>query len=145
MFYAHIAGTLTADAVERTTTAGKPYITASVRVPIEREDAALVSVAAFNEEAQEALEQLKKGASVSIAGPAKLRTWVGSDGKEHTSVSMVADRVLDGIPERKPRRGRQAALEARNAAVKWTPPPEDDETSPFPEEAGDLSIIGGKK
>src|ERR1700682_1813088 len=106
MFYAHIAGTLTADPVERTTAAGKPYITASVRVPGERENAALVSVVAFNEEAREDLEQLKKGASISIAGPAELRTWVGRDGKEHTSVSMVADRVLDGIPERNPRRGR---------------------------------------
>jgi single-stranded DNA-binding protein len=126
MFHAHIAGTLTADPVERKTTAGKSYVTASVRVPIEREDAQFVGIAAFDDEPIAALRELCKGDAVSITGPAKLRIWAGSDGN-----SVLAQRVLGGKPQPRRRAPRQQ--------------PQQSEQNTFPAEAGDLSIIGGKK
>jgi single-stranded DNA-binding protein len=131
MFHAQIAGTLTADPVERTTAAGRIYMTASVRVPIEREDAQFVGIAAFDDEPIAALRELCKGDAVSITGPAKLRIWAGSDGKERAGNSVLAQRVLGGKPQPRRRAPRQQ--------------PQQSEQNTFPAEAGDLSIIGGKK
>lgn len=86
-------GTLIGAPRQRTTATGKPYATASMRVPAEAADAMLVSVIAFDAEAVAALLALAKGDSCAIAGRAKLSSWT-KDGEEKHGLSVVADKVL---------------------------------------------------
>lgn len=88
------AGTLVRDPESRTSAAGKSYATALLRVPCEGEDAALVSVVAFSENACTALLALAKGDSVAVTGRAKLTSWTARDGEQKHGISVVADGVL---------------------------------------------------
>jgi len=125
MIYAMISGTLYADPVSRTSAAGKPYCTASVRVPVHGEEAQSVSVAAFDSDVLEALARLRKGDAISVSGPLKPTSWTGRDGVERGGLSIVAQRILDA---RRPTRNRK--------------PREQQADDDFPAEAGDLSVIG---
>ena len=87
------SGTLINDPKQRTTAAGKPYVTASLRVPAEDSDAMLVSVIAFAADAVAALLALSRGDSCAIAGRAKLSSWEKAGEQKH-GLSVTADRVL---------------------------------------------------
>jgi hypothetical protein len=65
-----ISGKLLRDPQARTGQSGKPFTTALVRVPTEREESALANVIAFGETG-ERLARLRAGDSVSLAGSAK--------------------------------------------------------------------------
>lgn len=132
MLNAHIAGTLTADPVHRTTANGAAYITANVRVPVEGGDAQFVAVVAFEEDVRAALAGMVKGDPVSLCGPAKLRTWTGRDGGEKHGLSVLALRVIGGKPERRRRQRQQPAARPQCSG------------EPFPPEASDLSVIGSR-
>ncbi len=69
------SGTLVKDPKARTSAAGKPYATGTMRVPAENAEAVLVSVIAFNADAVAALLALSRGDSCAIAGRAKLTSW----------------------------------------------------------------------
>jgi single-stranded DNA-binding protein len=86
-------GTLIADPVSRMSVAGKPYTTASVKVPAENTEPMLVSVIAFAEDTAAALLLLKKGDACAIAERAKLSSWT-KNGEEKHGLSVIADRVL---------------------------------------------------
>jgi len=102
-----------------------------VRVPIEREDAALVSVIAFDDEACAALESLRKGDAVSIKGPLKPTTWTGRDGEARHGLSMIVQQIMTGEKEKRPRAPKKPnGYAGRN------------DDAGFPEGAGDLSGIG---
>ncbi len=66
------SGTLVKDPKQRTSAAGKPFATASLRVPAEDDEAMLTSIIAFNADAVAAFLALTKGDARAIAGRAKL-------------------------------------------------------------------------
>ena len=86
-------GTLVSDPRERTTAAGKPYCTASLRVPAEDADALLASLIAFDAAAVSSLLALVKGDTCAVAGRAKLTTWE-KNGEQRHGLSVTVDRVL---------------------------------------------------
>jgi single-stranded DNA-binding protein len=102
-------GTLTADPQQRTSGAGKAYVTATLRTPTD-EDAVLVSVVAFSDSAKAALLALGKGDSVSVTGRAKLTTWTGKEGEQRQGLSVVADAVLSAYAVGKKRDATAAAV-----------------------------------
>jgi single-stranded DNA-binding protein len=116
MLNAHIAGTLTADPVHRTTANGAAYVTANVRVPVEDDDAQFVAVVAFEKGVRAALAGMVKGDPVSLSGPAKLRTWTGRDGGEKHGLSVLALRVIGGKPERRRRQRHQEQRRTNTAS-----------------------------
>jgi single-stranded DNA-binding protein len=84
-------GVLTADPVSRTSERGNRFVTGLLRVPVDGDDAMLVSLIAFAPEARELLAGLKKGDSVACTGPAKLSAWTGKDGVERRGLSMTVE------------------------------------------------------
>lgn len=109
-----VSGTLTRDPVERTSAAGKPYVTALLRVPCEDADALLCSLIAFAPDAVRALMALAKGDSLAVAGRAKLNSWE-RDGEQQHGLSVVADRVLSAYQAGKVRRASREAEELAQA------------------------------
>jgi len=107
------SGTLVNDPKQRTTAAGKPYATASLRVPAEDSDALMVSVIAFAPDAVGAILALTKGDACAIAGRAKLSSWT-KDGEERHGLSVTADRVLTAYAAGKQ---RKAARELEDEAA----------------------------
>jgi len=101
------SGTLVSDPVSRTSAARKIYCTASLRTPVDGDEAMLASVIAFSDSAVAALLALSKGDSCSIAGRAKLSSWT-KDGEERHGLSVVADKVLTAYQAG---RARKAARE----------------------------------
>jgi len=108
------SGTLVNDPVERRSVTGKPYCTASLRVPAEDSEAVLVSVIAFAGDAVQALLALQRGDSVAVAGRAKLSSWE-KDGEQRHGLSVVADKVLSVYQIEKKR--RQAVREIEDVAA----------------------------
>lgn len=92
MLSALASGTLMADPIKRTSSAGKVFVTAALRTPTD-EDAIIINVIAFDDDAKAALTKLRKGDAASITGRAKLSKWQGREG-ERTGLQMVAERIL---------------------------------------------------
>jgi len=103
-------GTLVTDPKRRTSATGNEYCTASLRVPAEDSDAALVSVIAFAADAVAALLALVKGDACAIAGRAKLTSWE-SGGEEKHGISVVADRVMSAYQAGKARKAARITEE----------------------------------
>lgn len=101
-------GTLVADPKRRTSTAGKDFATASLRVPADDSETMLVSVIAFNVDAVAALLALAKGDACAVTGRAKLTNWE-KDGAEHHGLSVTADQVLSMYQIEKRRKRATAA------------------------------------
>jgi single-stranded DNA-binding protein len=81
-------GFLAADAEQRTSQAGKPWI--RLRVGVGKDDAVQwVSVAVFGKAAVTAAD-LKKADRVYIEGTIKLDEWRGNDGTERHGLSVAA-------------------------------------------------------
>lgn len=85
-------GTLIADPIKRTSSAGKTFVTASLRTPTD-DDAIIINVIAFDDAVVAALQKLQKGDSLSITGRATLKSWQARNG-ERTGLSVVADAIL---------------------------------------------------
>jgi single-stranded DNA-binding protein len=111
--YVLASGTLVADPQPRTSAAGKQYITASMRVPIDGEDSVLASLIAFESDAIKALAQLHKGDPVSVAGQGKLTTWTGRDGTEKRGLGVTVQAVLSVYQARKRMREAQQLEDPR--------------------------------
>jgi single-stranded DNA-binding protein len=105
------SGTLVSDPRERVTVAGKPYATASMRVPVEDGEATLASLICLNADAVQALLVLRKGDACAIAGRGKVSTWE-KDGEQRYGLSVVADRVLTAYQAGKLRKAAREAEEA---------------------------------
>lgn len=87
------SGTLVRDPERRTSTAGRAYATALLRVPCEGEDAVLVSLIAFSSTSAEALLAHAKGDSLAVTGRAKLTSWA-KDGEQRHGLSVTVEGVL---------------------------------------------------
>ncbi|SNB54343.1 single-strand DNA-binding protein [Rhodoplanes sp. JGI PP 4-B12] len=107
-FYGFIA----ADAEQRTSQAGKPWV--RLRVGVGKDDAVQwVQVAVFGKAAEKAAE-LKKADRCYIEGTIKLDTWQGADGNERHGLSVAAfrceptHRIGRNKPDRKPKNSAPA-------------------------------------
>lgn len=81
MIGAIVTGTLTADPVERTTQAGKTFVTATARVSA-GEDAIFIGLAAFSETAAARLLQMRAGGVVSASTVAATKKRRAAEGGE---------------------------------------------------------------
>jgi single-stranded DNA-binding protein len=92
--HAMVMGTLVADPVRRTGQAGKEFVTASMRVPVEGGEAFLASLIAFSSIATEALAQHAKGDTIVVGGRGNLKSWQGRDGQEQHGLGVVVEEVM---------------------------------------------------
>lgn len=92
MFEALVSGKLTKDPVVRTGPSGKAFTTCTVRVPTEREEAALANCIAFGE-VGERLARLRAGDAVALVGTAKPNAWL-RDGEPVGGVGITVQAVL---------------------------------------------------
>jgi single-stranded DNA-binding protein len=98
-------GTLTSDPMERTSNAGKPFVTGTLRVATEA-DSVLLSVICFDAAACDKLARLKKGDTVAVTGRAKPTAWE-KNGEQRYGLSVVAGGVLTAYEAGK-RRGNKS-------------------------------------
>lgn len=105
------SGKLVKTPERRTSNRGRDYATALLRVPVDGEDAILVSAIVFNADAVEALLAHAKGDEIALAGSAKLTHWTTA-GEERHGVSVVADKILSTYMVG---RRRKAAAEGSSA------------------------------
>lgn len=110
MIGALISGTLVADPVERTTREGKPFTTATLRVPA-GEDAIFIGVAAFDQAAAARLAQMRKGGNVSACGVLEQTRWTGKDGAERTGWRLTANEIMSAYSATKKRRAAEGGEE----------------------------------
>lgn len=110
MIGAVVSGSLVGDPVQRTTSAGKMFVTATLRVPA-GEDAVFISVAAFEPLAAERLAKMRKGGNVAACGVLEQTHWTGKDGAERTGWRLTASEVLTAYGATKRRREAEGVLE----------------------------------
>ena len=114
MIAALILGELIADPVERTTQAGKPFATVTVRSGAGPESI-LVGLATFSETAVQKLMQLRKGDSIAATGTLEANVWTDRDGKERRGWRLTASQVMTAYEAGKRRKAAQSATDS-NAA-----------------------------
>lgn len=108
MIAAMIQGDLVADPVERTTSKGVPFATATVRVAAGAE-ALFVGLACFDATGCERLAKLRKGASVAAAGTLEATEWTTREGETRRGWRLTASEVLTVYAARKRRETEAAA------------------------------------
>lgn len=89
-----ILGKLHQRAEQRTSKAGKPFVTAKARVAAGEGDSVFVNVIAFSESACAALLALDSGDALALAGTLKPGAWTDREGNARPSLDMVAAQVL---------------------------------------------------
>lgn len=94
MIEALVSGKVLAKPTQKEGKNKKPFVLARVTAQSHTDDSVTVSVIAFNEDAQETLLKLDKGDLVSIAGKATPKLWEDPKGEKHSSLDLVANRVL---------------------------------------------------
>jgi len=125
MIEALTTGELIADPQERTTRTGKPFWTATLRVPAGT-DSILVGLAVFSASAGARLVQMRKGAKIAAAGTLEPATWTGKDGQERTGWRLTAGEILSVHQARKrretetsPRDGDRAGRTPPDGDARW--------------------------
>ena len=96
--YTLATGNLIADPVRRTGAKGD-FATATLRVATD-DDAILVSVIAFGDTAETLLEH-RHGSTLAVSGRAKLSSWTGKDGAQHSGMSVVAEQIASASAARR--------------------------------------------
>ena len=93
MIEALVSGKMLAPATQK---AGKnkPFVLARLAANSHAEEYVTVSVIAFEEEAQQALLELNRGDQVTVTGKASPKLWEDLKGEKHSSLDLVANRVL---------------------------------------------------
>lgn len=110
MIGALVQGDLIADPVQRVTSAGRPYTTATLRVAAGA-DALLIGVGAFETEAAERLARMRKGSTIAAAGTLEQSVWTAKDGTERTGWRLTAVEVLTAHQARKRRQAESETSE----------------------------------
>ena len=108
MIAALIQGDLVSDPVERNTSKGIPFVTATVRVAAGTE-ALFVGLACFEATGCERLAKLRKGASVAAAGTLEATEWTTREGETRRGWRLTASEVLTVYAARKRRETEAAA------------------------------------
>lgn len=89
-----ILGTLHAAAENRTSKAGRPFVTAKVRAAAGDDNAVFVNVIAFSETACSALLALEAGDSLALGGTLKPGAWIDREGNARPQVDLIASVVM---------------------------------------------------
>lgn len=111
MIGAVVTGTLVADPVARQTREGKPFTTATLRVPA-GEDALFVGLAAFGTTAAARLAQMSKGGTVAACGVLEMNAWTTKEGETRTGWRLTASEVLTAYSATKKRRAAEGDADA---------------------------------
>jgi len=119
MITASIHGRLGADPITSETKNGKPMCRASIVVDVtpgnsETEESVWVSVLAFSR-AGDDLARCRKGESLSAMGRLTRSHYIGRDGSERESWSLMADAVVTTRSARPPGRKATKATQDREA------------------------------
>ncbi len=104
MIGALVQGELAAEPVERMTSNGKPYWTASMRVPTAT-DAVFVGVSTFNATAGQRLMRLHKGSALAAVGTIEPNDWIGKEGEQRKGWRLTVSELLtvyEATKRRKP-------------------------------------------
>ncbi|MFT3804961.1 MAG: single-stranded DNA-binding protein [Burkholderiaceae bacterium] len=104
-----ILGELIADPVQRTSSAGRIFATATVRTGAGGESI-LVGVSTFSESAAAKLLELRKGDSLAATGPFESNRWTDRDGNERQGWRLTASQILTTYEAGK-RRNKAAELD----------------------------------
>jgi single-stranded DNA-binding protein len=106
-----ITGTLFRPAEQKTSQAGKRYVTATLKAAsVDASNSEFWSVLAFSDSAQAELLRLSAGEKLSLQGTLKLTTFETNSGETKISRTVFADSVLAlraSPKERKPRASGQ--------------------------------------
>jgi single-stranded DNA-binding protein len=105
--FAIVTGALFKAPEQRTSKAGKPFVTATIRAK-EGETTLWWKVVAFSESTQAEIMRLADGDGVSVQGSFKAEMYTPEGGEPRVSLSIIADRVL---ALRQPPRERKAPKE----------------------------------
>lgn len=89
-----ILGKLHQPAEQRTSKAGRPFVTATVRAAVGEAEGVFVKVLAFSESAGAALLALHAGDALAVAGTLKPAAWIDREGNARPSLDLVAAQVL---------------------------------------------------
>jgi single-stranded DNA-binding protein len=93
MTYALVTGALFRAPEQRTSKAGKLFVTATIRAK-DGDASQFWRMTAFSESAQAELMRLGDGDAVSVQGSFKVELYTPDGGETKLSLSIVADRVL---------------------------------------------------
>lgn len=94
MIDALISGKLHGKPSERTSKAGKPFVTAKVRAAGGDGESLFLNVIAFDPAPCTALLALGDGDSVALSGSLTPKTWTDKDGNARPALDLVAHMVL---------------------------------------------------
>lgn len=92
MIDALVSGKLHADPQQRTSKAGRPYTTATIRAGA-GDDSLFIRVTAFDPDVQAALLALKAGDSCALAGSLKPTAWI-KDGEARAGADLIAAQCM---------------------------------------------------
>src|SRR6266404_4137098 len=105
--FALITGVIFRAPLQKTSRAGKPFTTCTVKVGADDSASGdFWSIICFSDSAQLELLRLEAGDAVSVRGKMELKTYVANDGTTKISRSIFADSVLGLRPaprEKKPK------------------------------------------
>jgi single-stranded DNA-binding protein len=132
MLDALISGTLHGVAQAGVATSGRPYVKATMRVPVGDGPALFVRVTAFSDTAGQILLTLADGDPVALTGSLKPGAWVDRDGTARPNLDMVAAQVLTLYSMRK----RRAAVAAASQAPAGPGDGPDEGPDPWLDEGG---------
>jgi single-stranded DNA-binding protein len=107
MIDALIAGKLYGSPTEKTSKAGKPFVTAKVRAAAGDGEALFVNVIAFDTTVCAALLALGEGDSLALAGSLTPKVWTDREGNTRPAMDMVAHGVLTAYHVTRKRRAVQ--------------------------------------
>jgi single-stranded DNA-binding protein len=116
--FALITGQLFKAPEQRTSRAGRPFITATIKSS--SKDGAEVQwwrVTAFSDSAQAELMRLGEGDVVSVQGPMKAELYTPEGGEPRVSLSIVADHVLALRQPPRERKPKERETSYRGGAV----------------------------
>ena len=119
-----ILGKLHQRAEQRTSKAGRPFVTAKAHAAAGEGEAVFVNVVAFGNTACAALLALEAGDTVALAGTLKAGAWIDREGAARPSLDMVAAQVLTVYALKKKREASGQAA-ARTAATSPAPAGDD--------------------
>ncbi|HMN79408.1 MAG TPA: single-stranded DNA-binding protein [Burkholderiaceae bacterium] len=111
MISALVQGDLIANPIQRQSSAGRPFATATVRTGAGSESV-LIRLTVFSESAAAKLLALRKGDSVAAVGTLELDIWTDREGRERRDWQLTANQVLTTYEAGKRRKGAQECLEA---------------------------------
>ncbi|MGO8738796.1 single-stranded DNA-binding protein [Rhodoblastus sp.] len=91
--FALVSGSLFRDPKSQISKAGKPYVTATIKVS-DGTESSFVRVTAFSDGVRAELVGLKDGAAISVTGRLKAELYDPGNGAARVSMSIIADQVM---------------------------------------------------